>query len=119
MSFNNLRSVRILVELSLELDHLGDAGIGDEIAAAYGLLADVMQFGALEAEREVEADIQLDERKFQHEVSMKEREMALDHDLKVQEAAQDAKLKEEMAATERMARVQQASQPQPTQGQPK
>lgn len=73
--------------------------------------------GVAAKEREVEAEIHLNERKFQHEASMKERDQELDHDLKIRESQQDAHLKEEQAATERMLRVQNANNPQP-QGQP-
>jgi hypothetical protein len=70
---------------------------------------------------EAEADIDINERKFQHEVSMDERK--LEHELKIKtlEAQQDAKLKEEQAATERAVRVSQAANAaanptQPTKG---
>lgn len=74
--------------------------------------------GAAAKAQQVEADIQLAERKFQHEASMGERKLELEKQLKIQKAEQDAKLSEETAATERMLRVQQASNPQPTQGHP-
>ena len=69
---------------------------------------------------QAEADIDINERKFQQEASLAERKADLDERIKLRESEQDARLKEEQAATERMVRVQQASQPQPTtQGSPK
>jgi hypothetical protein len=73
--------------------------------------------GAAAKAKEVDANIALDEKKFQHEASMKERELQLNMQLKREEAAQDAHLKAEQAATERALRIQQAqSQPNPNQG---
>lgn len=64
-----------------------------------------------------QADIEINERKFEHEASMKERELALDQRIKAQEADQNARLREEQAETERAIRAQtaakQAANPQP------
>lgn len=71
---------------------------------------------------QAEADIAIDERKFEHEASLKEREFALEQQIKAREAQQNERLREEQAATERAVRVQtaakQAASPQPKQGQP-
>jgi hypothetical protein len=76
--------------------------------------------GAAAKQQQVEADIQLDERKFQHEMSMDERRLQHELQVKTMEAQQDAKLKEEQARTERAARIQQAAtaaaNPQPKKG---
>ena len=60
---------------------------------------------------ETQADIELDERKFQHEMSMEERKLAFEFGLRRQEFAQDQRLKEQQAAVQRAATVQQAQQP--------
>lgn len=68
---------------------------------------------------ETEANIALDEKKFQHEMSMKEREMAFEFTLRRQEFAQDQRLKEQQAAVQRAATVQQAAQQPQANSQPK
>jgi len=60
-----------------------------------------------------QADIDINERKFEQEASLAERKADLDERIKLREAEQDAHLKEEQAATERMLRVQNANNPQP------
>lgn len=64
-----------------------------------------------------QADMELEDRKFEHQKQLDYAE--LNHKLQIerQEAAQDAQLKAEQAATERQIRIQQAANPQPaTQG---
>jgi len=77
--------------------------------------------GAAAKQQEVEADIALEDRKFEHQKELDYAELQHKQRLADQEAAQDAQLKAEAAATERALRVQtaaqQASNPQPKQGQ--
>ncbi len=69
--------------------------------------------GAAAKQMEVEADIQLEDRKFEHQKQLDYAELR--HKLELERAAaqQDAQLKAEQAATERQLRIQQANQPQP------
>lgn len=76
--------------------------------------------GAAAKQQEVEADIALEDRKFEHQKQLDYAELHHDQQLADDKAAQDARLAEETAATERAIRVQtaaqQAANPQPQQG---
>ena len=78
--------------------------------------------GAAAKQQEVEADIVLEDRKFEHEKEIDYAKLRHEQQLAEQEARQDAQLKAEQAATERALRIQQAAQaasnPQPKQGTP-
>lgn len=79
----------------------------ETIAAQREAMTPIEDNGAAAKAQEVQADIDLNERKFQHEASMKEREFALDSQMRAQEHAQDMQLKERAAkAQEVNARVQ-------------
>lgn len=64
-----------------------------------------------------QADMELEDRKFEHQKQLDYAELNHKMRLEQQEARQDAALKAEQAATERQLRIQQANKPQPeTQG---
>jgi hypothetical protein len=65
--------------------------------------------GAAAKQQEAEADIALNERKFEHESSLAERKQSFEFGLRRMEAQQDAQLKQEQAAAERAIRVQTAA----------
>ena len=69
--------------------------------------------GAAAKQMQAEADIQLEDRKFEHTKQLDYAE--LNHKMQIEraEAQQNAQLKAEQAATERQIRVQQAANPQP------
>ena len=67
----------------------------------------------------VQADIALDEKKFQHEMSMEERKMQFEFGLRQMEAQQNARLREQDAAVQRAVAVKQANQPNPQPSNPK
>jgi hypothetical protein len=69
--------------------------------------------GAAAKQMEVEADIQLEDRKFEHTKQLDYAELNHRMQLERASAQQDAQLKAEQAATERQLRIQQANNPQP------
>lgn len=73
--------------------------------------------GAAAKAREVEADIALEDRKFEHQKELDYAELHHKMEIERAQAKQDAQLKAEQAATERQIRIQQAAQaasnPQP------
>ena len=66
--------------------------------------------GAAARQMEVEADIALDDRRFEHEVDLDERKFAHETRMNQQNHEQESRLREEQAQTERAIRVQTAAQ---------